>query len=183
MLKGTTATVCTEKPGSETTQDWISVFFWCVCVCGGGGVRKKSNGLLYTHWFQSLKCTCLFVLRGRRGFRVISWKVFFLCQKWITVTLASLGYVKSTSKKSMQLHTLGSVRLSRQNFKCVITEWRTAILFSGHYALTAEHRACLLTPEAQSIFLTGISGWACSLHARVRQSTAFNFNAECKARV
>ena len=66
--------------------------------------------------------------------------------------------------------------LSRQNSKFVIDD---AQPLSFQVVMHSTLNTCMLALSRTSIFLTGISGWACTLHARVRQSTVFNvgFNA------
>ena len=72
---------------------------------------------------------------------------------------------------SMQLHLMG--RLSLQNFKCVIDD---AQLISFQVVMHAPLNTCMLVHSRSLIsgFLTGISRWACTLHARVRRSTVLN---------
>ena len=66
--------------------------------------------------------------------------------------------------------------LSRQNSKFVIND---AQPLSFQVVMHSTLNTCMLALSRSSIFLTGISGWACTLHARVRQSTVLNvgFNA------
>ena len=60
--------------------------------------------------------------------------------------------------KCIQLHTLG---LSRQNCKCVIDDAQT-LSFQG--VRRSPLNTCRHTHSRSSIFLTGISGLACSVH-------------------
>ena len=61
--------------------------------------------------------------------------------------------------------------LSWQNSKFVIDD---AQPLSFQIVMHSPLNTCMLARSRSSIFLTGISGWACTLHARVRQSTVFN---------
>ena len=94
----------------------------------------------------------------------------------IFLLAAAMGETKSTKNKSVQLRALGSVTAEFQ----VRHRWRTTAVFSGCYACTAEH---LQARSLQKLFFfffffSGASGWACFLHARVRQCTVTMFNVQ-----
>ena len=60
--------------------------------------------------------------------------------------------------------------LPRQNFKCVIND---AQPLSFQVVMHSPLNTCMLALSKISVVLTGSLGWACSLHARVRQCSVF----------